>query len=76
MFLFLYVGLQYDGIYLIFTAGNVCLCDVCSRPRSACEVVLVPYVDAVTVMCVLLIVLHVCMFRECEGDGNAGVGGM
>ena len=25
-------------------------------------------------MRVLLFVLHVCMVRECEGDGNAGVG--
>ena len=29
--------------------------------------------NAVTVMCVLLSVLHVCMLGECEGDGNAGV---
>ena len=38
---------------------------------------MIPYVDAVvavTVMRVLLFVLHVCMLRECEGDGNAGVG--
>ena len=31
---------------------------------------MVPYVDAVvavTVMCGLLFVLHVCMLRECEG---------
>ena len=38
---------------------------------------MVPYVDAVvavTVMPVLLFVFHVCMLRECEGDGNAGVG--
>ena len=37
---------------------------------------MVPYVDAVvavTVMHVLLFVLHVCMLRECEGDGNTGV---
>ena len=37
---------------------------------SVCELVLVPYVDAVvavTVMRVLLFVLHVCMLRECEG---------
>ena len=36
-----------------------------------------PYVDAlvaVTVIRVLLYVLHVCMLRECEGDGNADVG--
>ena len=24
-------------------------------------------------MCILLFVLHVCMLRECEGDGNTGV---
>ena len=30
-------------------------------------------VVAVTVMHVLLFVLHVCMLRGCEGDGNAGV---
>ena len=41
---------------------------------SVCEVFLVSYVDAVTVMRVLLFVLHVCMLRDCEGDGNAGVG--
>ena len=32
---------------------------------------MVPYVDAVeavTVMCVLLFVLHVCMLRRCEGE--------
>ena len=36
---------------------------------SVCEVVLVPYVDEmvdVTVICVLLFVLHVCMLRECK----------
>ena len=31
-------------------------------------------VVAVTVMRVLLFVLHVCVLREYEGDGNAGVG--
>ena len=43
---------------------------VCGRLWSVSEVVLVPYVDAVvavTVMCVLLFVLHVCTLRECEG---------
>ena len=37
---------------------------------------MVPYmvaVVAVTVMCVLLFVLHVCMLRGCDGDRNAGV---
>ena len=28
----------------------------------------------VTVMRVLLFVLHVCILRGCQGDGNAGVG--
>ena len=31
-------------------------------------------VVAVTVMRLLLFVLHVCRLRECEVDGNAGVG--
>ena len=31
-------------------------------------------VVGVTVMHILLFVLHVCVMRECEGDGNAGVG--
>ena len=31
-------------------------------------------VVAVTVMRVLLFVFHVCLLRECGGDGNAGVG--
>ena len=54
------------------------LCCVCSHTvvfGLSYEVV-IPYVDAVvivTVVCVLLIVLHVCMLRECEGDGNDGV---
>ena len=53
-----YVGMQYDG--------SVSLCCVCSRLWYVCEVVVVPYVDAmvsVTVMRVLLIVLHVCLLR-------------
>ena len=58
-----YVDLQYEEIYLTFTAGSVPLCCVC-------EVVVVPYVDAVVavnVMCVLLFVLQVCLLRECDG---------
>ena len=58
-----YVDLQYDEIPLSFTARSVSLCCVC-------EVVVVPYVDAVvavTVMRVLLFVLHVCLLRECDG---------
>ena len=72
-----YVDLQYDEIFPTFTAGFVRLCGVCS-PWSVCEVVVVPYVVgvvvAVNVMHILLFVLHGCMLRECEGDGNTGVG--
>ena len=42
----------------------------CGRLSSVCEVVVVPYVDAVvdvTVMRVLLFVLHVCKLRGCDG---------
>ena len=39
---------------------------------------MIPYVVdvvvAVTVMHVLLFLLHVCMLRDCDGDGNTGVG--
>ena len=59
-----YVDLQYDEMYLIFSVGYL---------WSVCDVVFEPYVDAVTVMRVLFVV-HVCMLRECEGAGNAGVG--
>ena len=65
-----YVDLQYDEIYLTFTAGSVSLCCVCGRLLSVCEVVVVPDVDAVvavTVMRVLLFALHVCLLRECGG---------
>ena len=52
---------QYDEISLTFTAGSVTLCCVC-------EFVVVPYVDeVVSVICVLLFVLHVCLLRECDG---------
>ena len=43
----------------------------CGRLWCVCEVVVVPYVDAVaaaTVMRVLLFVLHVCLLRECDGS--------
>ena len=39
-----------------------------------CEVV--DAVVAVTVMCVLLFVLHVCMLRDYEGDGSTFGGWM
>ena len=69
-----YADLQYDEIFLTFTAGSVYLCGLCGHHWSFCEVVFVPYVEEVTVMHVLLFVLHVCMLRVCEGDGNVGVG--
>ena len=56
---------------------DVCVCGVYMHVMvwSVCEVVLVPYVDVVVaVMRVLFFVLHVCMLRECEGDGNAVLG--
>ena len=68
-----YFDLQYDEISLTFTAESVSLCSFCSHVVvffSVCEVVVVPYVHAVvavTVMCILLLVLHVCMLRDCEG---------
>ena len=49
---------------------GLCPCVVSVVMWSVCEVVVVPYVDAVvavTVMCVLLFVLHVCMMRVCDG---------
>ena len=65
-----YVDLQYDEISLTFTTGScvlvLCLWS-CGRLWSVCEVVVLPYVDvlvSVTVMCVLLFVLHVCLLRE------------
>ena len=42
---------------------------LCGRLWSVCKVVLVPYVDevvAVTVMHALLLVMHVCLLRECD----------
>ena len=64
-----YVDLQYDEIYLTFTAGSVYLCGVCSP-----VIVLGLYVRlswypvvsanvAVTVMHVLLFVLHVYVLQ-------------
>ena len=34
---------------------------------------MVPYVDVVVAVTVMCVVLYVCMLKECEGDGNAGV---
>ena len=38
---------------------------------------MVSHVDAVVAVTVMhvLFILHVCILRECEGDGNSGVGG-
>ena len=68
-----YVDLQYDEIYLTFTAGSVSLYCVCSHLvvfGLSVRLSWYPYVDAVvdvTVIRILLFVLHVCMLRECEG---------
>ena len=46
---------------------------------SVCGVVVVPYVGTVvvvTVMCVLLFVLHVCVLRWCERGTAMLVGGL
>ena len=51
--------------------GLLCLCGVCSH-WSVCGVVLAPC--AVNVMRVLLFVCDMNMLRQCENDGNAGVG--
>ena len=70
VFVSVYVDLQYDEISLTFTAGSVSLRCVCGHVWSVCDFVVVPYVDeavAVTVMCVLLFVLHVCLLKECDG---------
>ena len=76
VFASVHVDLQYDETSLTFTAVSVSLCCVCSRLWSACKVVVVPYVDAVVSVTIMhvLFVLHVCMLRECEVEGNAGVG--
>ena len=34
---------------------------------SVCEVVVVPYVDAVVALTVMLVLLHVCLMREYDG---------
>ena len=65
------------SLHFMSFSVNGCLGCVLLLLLCACEVVLVPCVDAVvavTLMRVLLFMLHVCMLRGCEGDGNAGVG--
>ena len=73
-----YVDLNYNKIYLTFTAGYVCLCGWCSHVviRSL-SVRLSRYPmwvwwdadnhNEVTMMCVLLFVLQVSMVRVWEG---------
>ena len=43
------------------------MCCVCVHVVVFGLPVVVPYVDAMTVMRVLLFVLHVCLLRECDG---------
>ena len=62
-----FVDLQFDASSLTFTAGSVSLCCVCSRLWYVCEVVDIPYVDAVVALNVMRILLFVYMLRECEG---------
>ena len=67
-----YVDLQYDEIYLTFIAGSVSLCCVCSNVVVFGLPVSLSWYPmwmrfALTMMCVLLFVLRVCMLRECEG---------
>ena len=50
-----YVDLQYDDISLIFNAGSVFLCCVCSRLWSVCKVVFFVY-PAITVFLMYFIV--------------------
>ena len=65
----------FDSVYVdLHFFCWVCVLVLClwshGRLWSVCEVVVVPYVDAVvavTVMRVLLFVLHVCLLRECDG---------
>ena len=74
-----YVDLQYDEIYLTFTAVPVCLCGV--SPWSVCGVVVVPY--AVRVVVAVTVMHHTCQYSYCclcymcvccESDGSAGMG--
>ena len=61
-----YVDLQYDEIYLTFTAGSVSLCCVCGHV-VVYEFVVVPYVDEVVAMAVMRVLLRVYLLRECDG---------
>ena len=64
------VNKQFELLDFVFDSIYVDLQYVCGCLWSVCEVVVVPYVDAVValnVMRVLLFVLQVCMLRVCEG---------
>ena len=55
--------------FLSFLLLGLCPC-ISGGLWFVCEVVMVPYVDAVvavTVMRILLFVLHVCLLRESDG---------
>ena len=64
-----YVDLQYDEVSLTFTTGYLCMCGICSHLWYVCEVVLLPYVDAVVAVTVMCVLLHVCMLRDFDDDG-------
>ena len=69
----LLLGMCPCGVSVVRWSSLVCLLGC---RGTLCGVMCIPRIQvvAVTVMCVMLFVLHVCMLRECEGDGNAGVG--
>ena len=56
-----YVDLHYDEIYLTFTAGSVCLYDVCGHIWSGCEVGMLPCVVAVSDACTVCVA---CVYAE------------
>ena len=62
-----YVDLQYDEISLIFTAGSVCFCGLCSAAVVlGLSVRLLWYPMLwVRLLHVLWFVLHVCLLRDC-----------
>ena len=74
----IYVDLQYDYIFLTSIDGFVCSCGLCSHPWSVCEVIFVPYVDAVIVRHVCTVGCVACVYANGgsrrDGDGNAAVG--
>ena len=64
------VDLQYDEIFLTFTAGSVCLCGVCIHVVSwvslcGCRGTLCGCGGCCDCDACTVFVLHVCMLREC-----------